>query len=41
MQSKLAKYQGTYFNPDRGSFWPGACDTAINKYGGFWGPFFS
>ena len=39
MQKKLQKYQETYFNPDRGSAWPGACETAINKYGGFWGPF--
>ena len=39
MQTKLAEYQATYFNPDRGGIWPGACETAINKYGGFWGPF--
>ena len=39
MQRKLAKYQATYFNPDRGSIWPGACDTALTKYNGFWGPF--
>ena len=36
MQNKLKKYQETYFNPDRV---PEACDTAINKYEGFWGPF--
>ena len=39
MQQKLAKVQATYFNPDRGSPYPGACETAIEKYGGFWGPF--
>jgi len=39
MQAKLAKYQASYFNPDRGERWPDACETAINKYGGFWGPF--
>ncbi len=39
LQTKLAKYQATYFNPDRGNLWPPACDTAMNKYGGFWGPF--
>jgi len=39
MQGKLAKYQASYFNPDRGTFWPGACDVATNKYSGFWGPF--
>ena len=33
------KYQATYFNPDRGRVWPGACSTAVNTYGGFWGPF--
>ena len=39
MQSKLAAYQATYFNPDRGSQWPAACEYALNTYGGFWGPF--
>ena len=39
MQTKLKKYQATYFNPDRGKKWPEACTTAMNKYGGFWGPF--
>ena len=39
MQTKLMEVQATYFNPNRGGVWPGACDTAINKYGGFWGPF--
>lgn len=39
MQMKLAKYQATYFNPNRGRVWPGACQTAVNTYAGFWGPF--
>ena len=39
MQKKLQKYQATYFNPNRGKIWPGACETFFNKYGGFWGPF--
>ena len=39
MQQKLAKYQATYFNPDRGEEWPAACTTATETYGGFWGPF--
>ena len=39
MQAKLAKYQATYFNPNRGKTWPAACDMAMSKYGGFWGPF--
>ena len=39
MQQKLAKHQATYFNPNRGNIWPGACDAALTKYNGFWGPF--
>lgn len=39
MQEKLAKYLATYFNPDRGIVSPEACDAAISKYNGFWGPF--
>ena len=39
MQKKLKTYQEMHFNPDRGSTWPGACETAIKQYSGFWGPF--
>ena len=39
MQQKLAKYQATYFNTNRGKVQHGASTTAINTYGGFWGPF--
>ena len=39
MQQKLAKYQATYFNPDRGKQPPAACEMVKNKYKGFWGPF--
>ena len=39
MTAKLQKYRANHFNPNRGGIWPGACDTALNKYGGFWGPF--
>ena len=39
MHKKLAKYQATYFNPDRGSKSPEACAAALGKYEGFWGPF--
>ena len=39
MRSKLAEYQKDYFNPNRGKAWPGACQVAMNNYGGFWGPF--
>ena len=41
MQQKLAKYQATYFNPQRGKQPLVACETAMNKYKGFWGPFIS
>ena len=39
MQERLSEYQATHFNPDRGQKWPGACEAALNQYGGFWGPF--
>ena len=39
MQAKLAAYQATYFTPDRGKFWPSACEYALHIYSGFWGPF--
>ena len=39
MQDKLSKYQATHFNPDRGERDPAACEAALNKYGGFWGPY--
>ena len=39
MQKKLQKYQATYFNPNRGKIWPGACEAFFKIYGGFWGPF--
>ena len=39
MQQKLAKYQASYFNPNRGEVSPLACQAALNKYGGFWGPY--
>lgn len=38
MQEKLKMHMKTYFNPDRGRVDPKACETAINTYGGFWGP---
>ena len=39
MRMKLATMNSTYFNPDRGSAWPGACEAAVVKYKNFWGPF--
>ncbi len=39
MLDKMAKLNETYFDPDRGKTWPGACDAVVDKYGGFWGPF--
>ena len=41
MKKKLKDYQASIFEPDRGNKWPGACDAALSKYGGFWGPFVS
>ncbi|XP_065839147.1 arylsulfatase B-like isoform X2 [Oscarella lobularis] len=38
MQQKLAKYQETFYNPERGNKDPAACDAAIHRYEGFWGP---
>ena len=38
MQMKLKNHFSTFFNPDRGHVDPKACETAINQYGGFWGP---
>ena len=39
MQKKLAKYQASHFNPDRGPDSSAACESALNVYHGFWGPF--
>ena len=41
MQKGLEEYRKTHFAPERGDAWPGACRTALDKYGGFWGPFLS
>ena len=38
VRSKFVKQNSTYFNPNRGKAWPGACEAA-KKYGNFWGPF--
>ena len=39
MKQKLTALSATHFNPDRGSASPLACQTAVEKYGNFWGPF--
>lgn len=40
MRSRLAALEATYFNPKRGSSQDGlAKRTAIEKWGGYWGPF--
>ena len=41
MQQKLAKYQATHFGPKHGPGQLLACQAAMNKYKGFWGPFAS
>lgn len=39
MRTKFDNYKKTFFDPDRGKSSPGACEVALGKYGGFWGPF--
>ena len=36
---RLEAHEATAFNPDRGKTDPKACEMALGKYGGFWGPF--
>ncbi|XP_065828565.1 arylsulfatase B-like [Oscarella lobularis] len=38
MMEKLAVYEKGAFLPYRGKNDPAACDAALHKYGGFWGP---
>ena len=38
MMEKLAVYEKGTFLPYRGKNDPAACDAALHKYGGFWGP---
>jgi len=39
MYEKLEHYESSAFNPNRGNTDPKACELALGKYGGFWGPF--
>ena len=39
MRKKLQGYQATHFDPNRGSVSDAACDAALGRYQGFWGPF--
>ena len=39
MRSRLEVLLPTAFNPHRGNVDPRACEAALGKYGGFWGPF--
>jgi hypothetical protein len=39
MRAQLEAFLPTSFNPHRGDVDRAACDTAMNKYGGFFGPF--
>jgi len=36
---KILEAQRTVFNPNRGTIDPAACQAALNKYKGYWGPF--
>eukprot|EP00658_Telonema_sp_P-2_P072480 TRINITY_DN61611_c0_g1_i1.p1 TRINITY_DN61611_c0_g1~~TRINITY_DN61611_c0_g1_i1.p1 ORF type:complete len:184 (-),score=43.93 TRINITY_DN61611_c0_g1_i1:107-658(-) len=39
MYAKMEKYESSAFNPHRGDYNPKACQAALTKYSGFWGPF--
>ena len=39
MRARLEALLPTAFNPHRGPVDPAACDTAMGRYGGFFGPF--
>jgi arylsulfatase I/J len=39
LYAKIEKYETTAFNPKRGGTDPAACEAALGKYNGFWGPF--
>jgi arylsulfatase I/J len=38
LQARLVEIQKTVFSPNRGAVDPKACEAAVNKYGGYWGP---
>jgi len=38
LHARMAEVRQTLFSPYRGTLDPAACRTAIDKYGGFWGP---
>ena len=39
MRARLEELLPTAFNPRRGQEDPAACEVALQRYGGFWGPF--
>jgi len=39
MVDRIAEINKGFFNPDRGQSDPKACEMAMTKYAGFWGPF--
>lgn len=39
MLAELLEVNATVFSPNRGTTNPAACETALGKYGGAWGPF--
>lgn len=39
MIERIAEINKGFFNPNRGKIDPKACELAMTKYGGFWGPF--
>ena len=38
MMKRLLEINATFFAPDRGTTDPAACDAALHRYGGVWGP---
>ena len=39
LYARINAWQETAFSPDRGSTDPAACEAAVTRWGGFWGPF--
>ena len=39
MKARIAEINATAFSPQRGTADPSGCEVALQRYGGFWGPF--
>jgi hypothetical protein len=38
LMAMIVEAEKSAFNPHRGKYDPASCATALNTYGGFWGP---